>query len=211
MARVAGFHTCRAYSGRQRDRSRIAMYKTPGELALAAVYEVTGISPWRVRGAEKVHEVIRARWIVVWILRQYTGYSLAQISRAVGVDSTTAGHAVKRMGNLIKADRDLRETVRRAAVLAGIKEKKRLIRTGPWSNDERSAAKFLSNVGRTHDEIAWALNRTTKSVSDNLRPRNKLEGPISNDPDENEQLLATMYGGKKYEDFDRPDMERMAR
>ena len=54
------------------------------------------VSPAQVTGSERGRDVVRARMVAAWLLRQ-DGRSYPEIGRALGKDHTTVMHAVKRV------------------------------------------------------------------------------------------------------------------
>ena len=77
---------------------------------ICAVIELrTGITLEKIRSASRVRAVVMARFLVIWIMRNDCGYSLADIGgRLGGRDSTSIGHGVRRVKDERDSDMDLR-------------------------------------------------------------------------------------------------------
>jgi chromosomal replication initiator protein len=89
----------------KREGDEIVIFRTMSETLLSEASEATGISIPRLRGGERSTPVARARFAIIWTMREHSGLSLPQIGNAIGGrDHTTVMHACRRAKALRETD-----------------------------------------------------------------------------------------------------------
>jgi chromosomal replication initiator protein len=84
------------------------------DLILSIVADVTGVSITEITGEKRSRPVVESRHLVMYLARELTDASLPKIGdRVGGRDHTTVLHAVEKITNLMREDRDLYNRVQR--------------------------------------------------------------------------------------------------
>jgi chromosomal replication initiator protein len=99
-----------------------------------AVCSVLGISQAALLSPSRASEVSRARQIAMYLSRELTDLSLAEIARQFDRDHTTILHAVRAVSSRAATDADVTDTIHRARELLGAQEPAPLTQTHRASN-----------------------------------------------------------------------------
>lgn len=84
-----------------------------------AVCAVQGISPEEMRGPLRASRVARARQMAMYLARELTGLSLAEIARGFDRDHTTVMHAVRAVGARLELGSETEAAIHRARLSLG--------------------------------------------------------------------------------------------
>lgn len=79
-----------------------------------AVSRMTGVTVVDIKSERKSRNFVRARWIVAWLLRNYSPLSLPKIGAALGGrDHSTVWHAAACLSDLLERDKVLEKRLRK--------------------------------------------------------------------------------------------------
>jgi hypothetical protein len=82
-------------------------------VALALVAADAEIEPSLLTGPSRVHTVVQARQLAMWLAHRWTGVGAACLAYRFGRDSTTVGHGIRQAERRIQADAEVAETALR--------------------------------------------------------------------------------------------------
>jgi len=87
----------------QTDSSRVRPL-TDVDRLLKAVEKVMGVTPEEIKGTSRTKNVVKARQLFIYILKQEYGKSVQEIAQVIGKKHSTVIHSVKQIGNSVLKD-----------------------------------------------------------------------------------------------------------